>query len=119
MCLFTIDLDKPKIKAASKRTLDLSARDAVNITVGVDPTVLMGTRVTIQCPVQSTPVPIRSWKVKGVVIDQEDERYEFTKNKSSLTLLQATMEDSAVHSCVATNNAGDDIVDSRITVLGK
>ena len=57
--------------------------------------------------------------MKGETVDPEDKVFEISKDQSSLTLSEADVKDTGVYSCVATNNAGKDVKETYITVLGK
>ncbi|XP_062854783.1 hemicentin-1 [Trichomycterus rosablanca] len=72
--------------------------------VHVSQLVSRGGLVVLNCPVRGNPAPVLNWFKDGRLVQVSDRLYRL--QNGSLALYRATVEDTAVYSCVAENEAG-------------
>lgn len=79
--------------------------------------VQVGQSVNIPCSAQGTPAPVVSWVKEGrsVLLDG---LWRLSRPGGTLSLDRATLSDAGLYTCVATNIAGSDEVETTLHVQG-
>ncbi|KAM9324527.1 hemicentin-1 [Gastrophryne carolinensis] len=81
-------------------------------------TTIVNHETTLPCEVTGTPKPKVKWEKHGRPIDMETNQNIFRLLSSgSLTIISATVDDSGVYDCSATNAAGHDGITIYLSVL--
>jgi len=77
----------------------------------------VGSRVVLTCDVGGLPRPQVTWSKDGVQLTTSGSRY--TKHRSgSLQLTAATVNDSGLYECVASNDAGTARRETVLSIQG-
>ncbi|XP_023810079.1 hemicentin-1 isoform X2 [Oryzias latipes] len=81
-------------------------------------TVIVNVQTTLPCEASGIPKPTVSWQKKGRTIstDQNQNMYRLLSS-GSLVILAPTVEDTAVYTCVVSNEAGNNSKSIRLTVI--
>ncbi len=83
-----------------------------------NPKVVLGSSVTVACPVQGIPQPDIQWKKDGRPLTMETGRVELAANNKDLVISEAQTEDDGRYTCRAENEAGLLNTDFALKVIG-
>nr|XP_057926871.1 hemicentin-1 [Doryrhamphus excisus] len=80
-------------------------------------TAILGQEVEFQCRVSGRPAPIVEWSRDGEVLSRDgDPHVEFLENGQVLKVKTVRLRDQGLYQCLASNNAGTQIRQFRLTV---
>ena len=84
-----------------------------------DLTVVQGKSIKLVCNPSGIPEPTIIWLKSGHVLDLKNRRKVRTiRGGQSIVLTSMSVNDTAVYTCLASNEAGDSRKEFRVDVLG-
>lgn len=110
-----IEIFGPTIDSSSKVITTIDNTKPVSIKIGANLTALSSTNIIIDCKASGLPVPLTSFTKDGGIITKD----HVVVQGSKLIISKARFADGGVYGCRAKSLAGDVIVFSHITVIGR
>uniref|UniRef100_A0A3P9M5Z2 Hemicentin 1 n=1 Tax=Oryzias latipes TaxID=8090 RepID=A0A3P9M5Z2_ORYLA len=80
-------------------------------------TVIVNVQTTLPCEASGIPKPTVSWQKKGRTISTDQNQNMYLLSSGSLVILAPTVEDTAVYTCVVSNEAGNNSKSISLTVI--
>uniref|UniRef100_A0A3B3BIE7 Hemicentin 1 n=1 Tax=Oryzias melastigma TaxID=30732 RepID=A0A3B3BIE7_ORYME len=80
-------------------------------------TVIVNVQTTLPCEASGIPKPTVSWQKKGQTISTDQNQHMYLLSSGSLVILAPTVEDTAVYTCVVSNEAGNNSKSINLTVI--
>ena len=105
---------EPKILSSNKDIKDFKSTRH-DLVIGDNLQTLIGTAVSIRCPVTGNPRPVIEWKKSGLLV-RTSSSLQIVNN--ALILLDSTKTDTGNYTCTATNGAGSEEKATLLKFMG-
>ncbi|XP_064420214.1 hemicentin-2 [Latimeria chalumnae] len=81
-----------------------------------DLAVMVNSRVELECRASGVPAPLLEWTKDGEVLSVEDPHVQFSEEMQVLRIKSARLRDQGLYQCLASNPAGQQRRDTRLTI---
>ena len=116
MIILLTDPVEPRILSSNRNIKTYETKKKQTLIVGDNLDVLVGTTVSITCPVVGNPQPTIKWTKSGA--DILVSRFVKIKN-NTLTIFGGRWSDTGPYTCIATNAAGSDSKSTFVNFVRK
>ncbi|XP_063796284.1 hemicentin-1 isoform X2 [Pseudophryne corroboree] len=95
----------------------LDPPEIVNSGIISDMSVIFGSKAKMECVVKGKPFPVIQWFKENRLLDTGDSNVIISENGQSLYIKRVHLSDGGHYKCVATNSAGSQSKENKLTVF--